>query len=98
MKLEELFKKVQERELSREKLEEYRDNLVGLFGQMCFELAEIKKRKAIFFIEQKEKTDIATERKWQGTKDGLREIELRYWAKATEKLISSLKDRTYRLL
>lgn len=97
MKLEELFKKVREKELSREALEEYRDDLVGLFGQMSIETADLKKKEAIYFLENKKETDVATRRAWDSTKEGQRLIELRYYCKATEKLISSLKDRIYKL-
>ena len=97
MKLQDLIKSIDDKSLSREQLEEYRDNLVKLFAEMQVELAEIRKSKALFFLEQREKTDIATERKWFGTKSGQREIELSHYSKATEKIVSSLKDRLYRL-
>ena len=97
MTLQELIRKVKDKELSKEQLEAYRDDLVNLFAELQFELADIRKAKALFFLEQREKTDIATERKWQVTKEGLREIELRHYSKACEKIISSTKDRLYRL-
>lgn len=98
MELEQLFEKVKERELSRESLEEYRDELVGLFGMMCLEMAELKKKEAQFFLNERKETDVATKRAWNGTKEGQRLIELRYYSRATEKLISSLRDRVYRLI
>lgn len=97
MKLLELIKAVNEKRLSKDELEDYRDQLSSLFAQMQFELADIRKEKAIYFIEHKEKTDIGTERNWQVTKSGLREIELSHYCKGTEKLLSSLKGRLYQV-
>lgn len=97
MKLLELIKAVNDKQLTKEQLEEYRDNIVNLFAQMQFELAEIRKAKAVYFLEKREKTDIATERNWQVTKEGQREIELSHYSKATEKILSSLKSRLYSL-
>jgi len=99
MKLLELFKAVEERNLTKDQLEEYRDDLSRVCGQMIMELADIKKVKAFYFIEKKDPTDSdkATERKWQVTREGQREIELTGYIKATEKLLSSLKGRLYQL-
>ena len=95
MKLAELFKQVQEKNLTKDQLEEYHADLSGLYGQMQLELADVRKKKAIFFVEQPEKTAIATERKWGASSEGLREIELAHYAKGTEKILSSLKSRLY---
>ena len=97
MKLLELIKKVNDKELSKEQLESYRDEIVNLFAQMQFELAQIRKDKAVYFLEKREKTDIGTERNWQVTAEGQREIELSHYSKATEKILSSLKSRLYQL-
>lgn len=97
MKLIELIKAVNEKSLSKEQIEGYRDELANLFALMQVELAEVRKLKAIYFVEQKEKTDVGTERKWQITKEGQREIELSHYSKATEKILSSLKSRLYQL-
>lgn len=97
MKLLDLIKSVNEKELTREQLEQYRDELVNLFAQMQFELAELKKKEAEFMLEKRLDTVAQTKVAWDATKDGKRLIELRYYAKATEKIVSSLKDRVYRL-
>lgn len=95
MKLKDLILAVRERNLSKDQLEDYRDDLANLFAQMQFELAEIRKEKAVFFLDQAENTNVATEKKWQGSPRGLREIELSHYCKATEKILSSLKARLY---
>ena len=73
------------------------DEMASLFAQMQFELADVRKSKAIYFVENKLDSDKATERAWQATSDGLREIELSHYSKGTEKLLSSLKSRLYNL-
>jgi len=97
MQLLELFRKVKEKSLDKEQLEEYRDELVGLFAEIQIELADLKKEKAIYFVEKRVKTNTDTERNWFATKHGQREIELSHYSKALEKIISSAKDRLYRL-
>lgn len=95
MTLKELLLKVQEKSLTREQLEEYRDNVSNLYSLMQIELADVRKEKALYWLDHPGKTDIGTERKWQVSKSGLREIELTHYIKATEKLLSSLKSRIY---
>jgi hypothetical protein len=95
MTILELIRKVKEQNLSKDQLEDYRDQMSSLFAEMQIELAEVRKTKALYFVEKKIKTDKETERNWQITKEGLREIELSHYSKALEKLLSSLKSRLY---
>lgn len=90
-----LLEAVREPNLSKDKLEGYRDELSNLFALMHLELAEVRKAKALYFDQHPEKTDKATERKWQVTPEGLREIELSHFSKGVEKVLSSLKSRLY---
>lgn len=95
--LKQLIISVKEKNLPKDKLEEYRDQMTSLFAEMQLELAEIRKAKALYFVEKKAKTDKETERNWQITREGLREIELSHYSKALEKLLSSLKSRLYEI-
>lgn len=97
MKLKELILAVNEKSLDKVQIEGYRDQISNLFALMQFELADIKKAKAIYFIDNPQKTDKATERHWQITEKGLREIELNHYSKATEEILRSLKSRLYTL-
>lgn len=97
MELRDLIIAVKEKNLSTEQIEAYRDELVNLFALMQLELADIRKAKALYFIDKKLETDRATERAWAVTKEGQREIELSHYSKATEKILSSLKSRLYKL-
>ena len=95
MELREVILAVKEKNLTKTQLENYRDDLANIFAEMQFELAEIRKAKALYWLSDKKETDIATERAWAVTKQGQREIELSHYAKATEKILSSLKSRLY---
>lgn len=99
MKLKELIEAVKEKSLTKDQLENYRDDMSNLYAQMQFELAEIEKLKALFFENLKlanERTpDIAIKRHWQSTKEGLREIELKRYCLATKEMLNSLKSRLY---
>lgn len=95
MTLKDLILAVKDHQLSKEQLEKYRDEISNLFAQMHWEMADVKKAKALYFIDNPEKSDKATERKWQATEKGLREIELNHYAKATEEILRSLKSRLY---
>lgn len=93
--LREIITKVQEKNLSKDQLEEYHSDIVNIYALFQLEIAEIRKEKALYWLDNPEKTDKGTERKWQVTNSGLREIELSHWIKATEKLLQSLKARLY---
>lgn len=96
--LKELIIAVQEKNLSKDQLEDYRDNMANISARMFLEMADIdiEKKEAIFFSEKDPKeTDVSTKRHWQVTTEGLRQIELKNYIKACDKLLSSLKSRLY---
>lgn len=95
MKLKDLILKIQERNLSKDQLEAYRDQLSELFALMNLEMAEILKAKALFIDTYEAPTDIAKKRKWQASLKGLREIELKSYMSATKEMLSSLRNRLY---
>jgi hypothetical protein len=99
MTLKELILAVKEKNLTKDKLENYRDDMSNLFAQMQFELVEIEKMKAFFFDNRKtqfpEDSDISIKRVWQASQNGLREIELKRYCLATKEMLNSLKSRLY---
>ena len=95
MTLKELIKAVDENNLTKPQLEEYRDKLANLAALMQLELADLEKAEALFFLENKQDTDVATKRAWKGSAKGQRMIELTHYYKAAEKILSSLKSRLY---
>ncbi len=68
--------------------------LAGEYSFICGQLEDILTRKAGVWNELRkvEKSDTATERKYQATEDGLNEQGLRLRAKGIEKMMSSLKS------
>jgi hypothetical protein len=95
MKLRDLIIAVNEKNLTKTQLEEYRDDMANVYALMQLELADIRKEKALY--EFGHQSDKATERarSWAASQKGLREIELAHYCKAVEKLLSSLKSRLY---
>lgn len=95
MKLLELFQAVKEDGLQKHQLEDYHKELSELYAQMHLELGELKKRKGMYMLPNPELSGVAISRKWAGTSDGQREIELKSYIKATSTILSSLKSRLY---
>jgi len=101
MTLTELIVAVKEKDLSKEELEAYADQMSSLYAEMQLELAEVEKEKAKFFSvyeNDKSVTDISIKRAWQSRELGLREITLKRYLLATKELLNSLKSRTFRLI
>lgn len=70
-----------------------RTSLTEKYTELTMELVEIKKRKASLWPEFRAKvsSDTQAEKIWSGTQDGIREMELGYILKATEKQLSAMK-------
>lgn len=97
MKLLEIFKQIKDETLPKDLLESYHKELSELRGQMRLELADITKKKAIFMLENKETPAVHRKINWQGTEEGLREIDLKAYIGATSDNLNSLKSRLYSL-
>ncbi len=95
MKLKELILSVQEKNLGKDQLEEYRDSFSNLFAQIELERADLEKAEALYILASELKTSAGKKESWRGTEKGQRLIELDHYSKACEKMISSLKSRLY---
>lgn len=104
--LRSIIEKVNEKNLTKDQLEQYHSDIVKVYALFHEEIAEIRKVKALYFMDNRysataagtappKRSDKETERMWQVTEKGQREIELSHWLKATEKLLGSLKNRLY---
>lgn len=94
MELRDLIVSVKEKNLSKDQLEAYRDQISGLFAQMQLEMAELEKEEALFM----EKTDTTVARAkvlWKATEKGQRLIVLKRYERATKELLNSLRSRLY---
>lgn len=97
MKLVDLFQAVKDEHLTKDELEDYHKQLSELYAEMHLQLGEIKKKKAIFILESPEQTQTRTMKYWSGSQDGLREIELKSYIRATASHLKSLKSRLYNM-
>lgn len=109
MILKDLIVAVKEKNLSKDQLEDYREQLSGLYADMQIEMAELEKAGALFFEEYRENhkeyatdspktiypTDISIKRKWQASEKGQRLLLLKRYCLATKELLNSLKSRLY---
>lgn len=94
-KLLDLIVKTKEKNLTKQQLEDYHTDLTSLYAQLCWEMAELEKKEAVFLLESIEKAHVAKKRSWRATKEGQRLIELKNYEKGTSKILSSLKNRIY---
>lgn len=97
MKLEELIKKVKEQNLSREQLEDYREELSSLYAQLQLEKADIEKEEALFMVNNMEKSVAQRKVEWKVTEKGQRLITIKAYSLATKELLNSLKSRLFSL-
>lgn len=95
MNIQELISAVQEQNLSKGQLEAYFDALTGLYAAIHLELASLEKEEALYLVNFKLETAVATTRQWNSSQSGQRLIELDHQAKIVEKLLSSLKHRLF---
>lgn len=96
MTLQELIISVKEKNLSKDQLENYRDELSGLFAQMQLEMADLEKAEAIYLENWEEQmTAVARKNKWKATQQGQRLIVLKRYCLATKEMLNSLKSRLY---
>lgn len=97
MKLTELFEAVKEETLSKDQLEQYRDQLAQLYAQMKLEYSELEKKEALFMLSREnDGVSVAMRKlKWKATNEGQRMIDLKNYMSGTNKIIDSLKSRLY---
>lgn len=95
MNLQQLFLAVKEENLDKWKLESYFKEMSELYSQLHLEMGDIKKKKALFMLKDPEKTGVAKRREWEGSPEGIREIEVKAMIRATSAQRDSLKSRMY---
>jgi hypothetical protein len=94
----ELIEAVNEKNLDKDQLEQYHTEICHVTALMEIELADVEKAGALFLDSSSELTDVAKKRKWRITDQGQREIVLKRYVRAGDKMRSSLKSRIYKLL
>lgn len=97
MQLRELIMAVKEKNLTKEQLEAYSDQMSQLFAEMMMEMSDLEKEEALF-MDGEEGTVASKKVSWKATKSGQRLIVLKRYAVATKEMLNSLKSRVYRLI
>lgn len=95
MKLIDLITAVKEQNLTKDELEQYRDQLSVLFAQMQIEMAELEKAEAVFMGNATDNSVASIKVKWKTTEKGQRLITLKRYCLATKEMLNSLKSRLY---
>lgn len=100
--LKETLLAVRDTKLSKKQVEDYFDELTHLFSSVCLELADLKKKEALYFMSEREKepdaSDVSIKRKWRVKPEGQRMIDLEVYKSVIPRELSSLKNRIYALL
>ena len=94
MKLTELIIAVKEQNLSKDQLENYRNDMSSIYAQMQLEMADLEKQEALF-MGRLEGSAISRKIAWKTTEAGQRLIVLKRYCLATKELLNSLKSRLY---
>lgn len=97
-KLSDLIIAVREEHLTKDQLENYYTELTNLLALMHIEISEKEKLEALFLEGEREGTAVAASRKWAATPTGQRQIELKHFIRATEKLVANVKHRVYQFI
>lgn len=97
MTLKDLIIAVKEKNLTKDQLEDYRDQMSHLYAEMQMEMAELEKEEALFMSGKTLPNASVAQIKiwWKETKSGQRLIVLKRYCLATKELLNSLKSRLY---
>lgn len=99
MTLKDLILSVKEKNLSKDQLEAYRDQMSHLYAEMQIEMAELEKEQALYMDATNASNiqDSVAQRKvkWNATTQGQRLIVLKRYCLAIKELLNSLKSRLY---
>jgi len=93
--LKELILAVKEKNLTKDALDNYRDDLANVTSQMFMEMANLEKLEALFEPLTEQETEANRKRRWKATEKGQRMIELKNYIRASKEILSSLKSRLY---
>lgn len=93
--LTDMLRAVKEGNLTKTQLDNYHTALSGLYSDLQLEIADLKKKKALFEAGEPEKSVAKMKVAWKATPEGQRLIELEGYARATSTQLRSLKNRLY---
>lgn len=93
--LQTLIEEVKQENLTKGELENLYARLTHIYSLAHMETSDKEKLEAVYFLNHTEKNDVSARRKFSGSPDGLRLIELKHVIKSLEKLLSSVKHRLF---
>ena len=97
-KLEQTLEAVKIENLPKERLDVLYSELATLRSDIKMELSKVLRAKAIFMLQNPEKSVAQRKIEWSGSELGLREIELRSYVSALGDALESTKTKIYSLL
>lgn len=96
MTLADLIIAVKEKNLDKDQLENYRNDMSDIFAHMQWEMAELEKEEALYMNGKAPEESVANRKiTWKATPSGQRLIVLKRYCLATKELLNSLKSRLY---
>jgi len=96
MTLTELIVAVKEKNLTKDQLENYRDEMSNLYAQMQIEMADLERSEALYMEKDFGDESVAQIKIWwKATEQGQRLIVLKRYCLATKEMLNSLKSRLY---
>lgn len=100
MTITELIKAIKESKLTKEMVGGYYDQMCMLYFEMQEKTADLEKAEALYIMAHRDgkESDISIKRSWNVTEQGLELMKMKRQLKGMEKLLGSLKRRTYELL
>lgn len=93
--LEKLYQDVHDENLDQRSLELFRDKLIQWKSALSRARAELKKKKAIFLMQNPEKAANARIIAWEASEDGQRLIDIESYKSSIQEEIDGLKDRIW---
>lgn len=94
--LQEAIIAVREQNLSKDKLEAYRDQIALLLAELQIECADLEKDEALFMAGRADdETAISRKITWKATQAGQRLIVVKRYISAVKTLMTSFRDRLY---
>ncbi len=97
MKLRDLVEQVKDDKLTKQQLESYETEISNLLSLMLFELADLKKKRALYLDSSQEESVAAKKVKWEATDAGQKLIERKEYEKLARNVKSSIRSRLYSL-
>lgn len=96
--LQDLLEKMKDEKLSQFQLEQMRDQLIHIKSTIHIQIAELKKKRALFMIRCEAETNAKAKVLWEASLEGQKLLELEGYIRGIGGEIDSLRDRVWSFL